>query len=590
MPDQATPPPTERQRLLHAQLTAIYAVYPGSFAISMAASFLYAGLYYWLQRDPLVLAWLLMRVPSVLIYLRMTRYFKDPDAANRTEHWQRMFLWGYAYHSLIWSVHPWLFTPPGEFNVAILNALFLLSLITGGLPGVAHLWPAVLTFVVPINLSLFAALMRQADSSSLYLFLAVGVLIHLVITLLGARSQNRQLTESLLMRFANQDLSQRLQRQAAETERLSAEKTRFFASASHDLRQPMHAIALFGAVLDKKLAGQDAHVHAQRLMGAVHSLGHSLDTLLDVSRLDAGVVQVQSAPVSLNTVFQRLHGLFAGAAEERGLQLRIRATGQWVRTDAGLLERLLGNLIDNAIKYTPEGGVLVVARRRAGRCWIEVVDTGVGIAPEHAERVFEEFYQINNPNRDRTRGLGIGLSIVRRLARLLDHPVHLRSRPGKGTRFRVEVPVTDERTPVPAPADAATSSEPPRALPARVLLIDDEADIGAAVEAFLSSWGVQLTTVTDEATAATALTLAKAQGKPFDTLICDYRLAEGADGLEVALRLRQALDPGLPLLLITGDTAPQRLQRVREAQVPVLFKPVVPQRLLQVLGALARND
>lgn len=582
------PPPTERHRLLHAQLSAIYAVYPASFAISMAASFLYAGLYYWLQRDPVVLAWLLMRVPSVLIYLRMTRYFKDPDAANRTEHWQRMFLWGYAYHSLFWSVHPWLFTPAGELNVAILNALFLLSLITGGLPGVAHLWPAVLTFVVPINLSLFAALVHQSGNSSLYLFLAVGVLIHLGITLLGARSQNRQLTESLLTRFANQDLSERLQRQVAETERLSAEKTRFFASASHDLRQPMHAIALFGAVLDKKLAGQDSHVHAQRLMGAVHTLGHSLDTLLDVSRLDAGVVQAQPAPVALNTVFQRLHALFAGPAEEQGLQLRIRATGLWVRSDAGLLERLLGNLIDNALKYTPEGGVLVVARSRAGRSWIEVVDTGVGIAPEHAERVFEEFYQINNPNRDRTRGLGIGLSIVRRLARLLDHPVHLRSRPGKGTRFRVEVPVTDERTP--APADATAPPDSPYALPARVLLIDDEADIGAALGAFLSSWGVELTTVTDESAAATALTLAKAQGKRFDTLICDYRLAEGADGLEVALRLRQALDPGLPLLLITGDTAPQRLQRVREAQVPVLFKPVVPQRLLQVLGVLARSD
>jgi CheY-like chemotaxis protein len=297
------------------------------------------------------------------------------------------------------------------------------------------------------------------------------------------------------------------------------------------------------------------------------------------------VPAVQAVPI--NSVFQAVNQMFASRADKKGLQLRLRASQLWVRTDPELLQRLLVNLVENAIKYTPQGGVLVVARARAEAVWIEVCDTGIGIAPEHLAHIFDEFYQVDNPGRDRTQGLGIGLSIVRRLSVLLSHPVQVISRPGHGSHFRAVLTAAQPQEPHPAPAGDAAGDR--RALPKRVLLIDDEAAIGEAVAALMATYGVGFQAVRDEAQAALALAAGLAQAAPFDALICDFRLADGADGLDTAQRLRQRFDLKLPLLLVTGETAPDRLQRVRDCAVPVLFKPVAAQALMTALASLRRT-
>jgi CheY-like chemotaxis protein len=257
---------------------------------------------------------------------------------------------------------------------------------------------------------------------------------------------------------------------------------------------------------------------------------------------------------------------------------------------------MLSNLIDNALKYTARGGVTVMARERGDSVWIEVRDSGIGIAPEQSGRIFEEFYQINNPGRDRSRGLGIGLSIVQRLSRLLGHPVQMHSRLGRGTHFRVVVPAVSaaarELIGALAPAataDAATGQRrgPAPVLPGRVLLLDDELEIREAMMGLLRSHAIDAHAVADEAGAAAALQQASGEGRPFDLLLCDYRLADGADGLDAGLRLSQGQGMTTPLLLITGETSPDRLQRVRESQVPVLFKPVVADSLLQAMAEVA---
>lgn len=572
------------RRVLRAQVAALYATTWSSTLADTVLAWALCAVFYWRLRDPMVLVWAGLHLFQLLRYPLFSAYHRDPQAAQRSEFWARRHSRELLLYSSIWGLAPWLFMPVDNLPMTALMMLVMLGLSSAGIPSVVPSWRSVLSFVVPMVAGLITALAWRADA--VHLFLAACSAVYLGATLHFARQQHRQLTDTLLMRFEKEALAEQLAQQMAVTQRASAEKTRFFAAASHDLRQPLHAIALFGAVLEKDLQGRPEHTHAARLMRAVHALGTSLDTMLDVSRLDAGVIVPELQATPLNPLFQSINQLFASRADEKGLQLRLRASPLWVHTDPALLQRLLANLVENAIKYTPRGGVLVVARARPAAVWIDVHDTGIGIAPEQVEQIFDEFYQVNNPGRDRTQGLGIGLSIVRRLSELLGHPVQVHSRLGGGSRFRVLLPTALAQELLPAaPAEVAREAG---VLPRRVLLIDDEADIGDAMAALLGCCGVALQVVHDEVLASAAFTEAMAQAAPFDALVCDYRLADGADGLDVGLRLRTRFDPQLPLLLVTGETAPERLQRVRDSGVPVLFKPVAAQALLAALAALRR--
>jgi signal transduction histidine kinase/CheY-like chemotaxis protein len=382
------------------------------------------------------------------------------------------------------------------------------------------------------------------------------------------------------------ELARKLEEQVAIAERASREKSRFMAAASHDLRQPLQAISLFGAVLEKELQGNEQHPMAQRLMQAVGALQVSLESMLDISRLDAGVVSTDLRPVELNAVQRELNHVFSTQAEDKGLQLRLRASPLWVHSDARLLARMLANLVDNAIKYTPQGGIIVACRRRGDRVWVDICDTGIGIAPDQRSAVFEEFYQINNPGRDRSKGLGLGLTIVKRLSLLLDHPVHVLPGPGRGTRFRVVLRAAP--APLHPPHRYGFIAADPRnwplpSLPERALLLDDEDEIRVAVAALLCSFGIDVVCVEDSERAEIEIRTAREQLRPFNVFLCDYRLSQGADGLDVAQRIASRPDLNLPVILVTGETAPDRLRRAYASGIRVLFKPVAAQDLLRAL-------
>src|SRR5690606_21707268 len=255
------------------------------------------------------------------------------------------------------------------------------------------------------------------------------------------------------------------------------------------------------------------------------------------SRLDAGVVKHDIRPVAVQTVFQSLNNVFQPQAIELGLELRIRATNAWVMSDPQLLERLLANLVGNALKYPPKGGVLAVARRRRQPVWIEVRDTGRGVPPEQQERIFDEFYQLDSPGRDRSKGLGIGLSIVRRLSRLLGHSVQVMSREGRGSCFRLVLPLATPERLSTAVFDGQRSGvyQAMGKMPRRVLALDNETDILDALTIFLNSYGIDVQGVTSIAAAQAALNKGR---HGFDLMICDLRLSAGEDGLEFALMIR----------------------------------------------------
>ena len=487
-----------------------------------------------------------------------------------------------CFAGISWGVAPWLFAPVDDLPVNAVLVVAVMGLVSASQGTLSFVRHGMASFATPMMLGMAAALLRQPDM--VRSTLAFFVLLHLLLAIRLAGDHYRLLADALKARMENEALAQSLGAQVLATERVSQEKTRFLAAASHDLRQPLHALTLMGSALEHRLSRSDPQEarHATELMRAVDALGSSLHAMLDISRLDAGVVAGERRPLALNELFVEVQRTFAPGAEARDLALRLRATPLWVDSDPQLLPRLLGNLIDNALKYARAGGVLVGARARGDQVWIDVVDTGIGIDPPHMERIFEEFYQVSNPARDRAQGLGIGLAVVKRLAALLQAQVLVSSRPGRGSRFRVVLP---RARPAPAPtvvtppAAAAT-----RSLPLRVLVLDDEQGIRIAVVELLRSHQLHVQAVADEAAARAALRAARDAGLPFDVLLLDYRLADGANGLQAGMRLQAAFKPEPRLLLVTGETAPERLREVHAMGIAVLHKPVRAELLLQALA------
>ena len=558
-----------------------------SLAASVAAA-LYAlalwVLFYTLMPSPKVLLWaLLVHGVQALRFTHTRRLLARgpvPDAQLGPElHRQTQLLWllGSA-----WACAPWLLMRHDDTASIALMAVFIVGMVSSAAAVLSSHRQTVAAFVVPTMIGLVLAL---AWSGGLIGWIMALAMAQYSSTLLKWTAQQVDLlVDSLQVRFEKEDLALRLAEQVRRVEAGSREKTRFLASASHDLRQPLHAVSLFTAVLEHALAHSPQAETVARLGNSVRMLGTSLDGMLDVSRLDAGAVQPRIETLAVHPLFVSLQNTYGGRAQEKGLRLRIRAPGNLhVASDRLLLERLLGNLLDNAIKYTEQGGVLVAARPVRGAegdaVRFEIVDTGLGIAEDQQDHVFEEFYQVGNPQRDRAHGLGLGLSIVRRLSVLLQHPVRLQSRVGRGTRCAVQVravpPVAAVAAPVRAPGRAS--------MPAHVLVLDDEVDSGTATGAWLSAQGCRVQVVTKVEDARQVLRTHADIG----AVVADFRLAGPESGLDFLGEVRQAL-PGIRCLLVTGETAPERITAIRASGLPCLFKPVQPERLVEALSGASR--
>lgn len=371
-----------------------------------------------------------------------------------------------------------------------------------------------------------------------------------------------------------------------EAETATRAKSRFLAAASHDLRQPIHALGMFVARLAQLPHDRETRHLIGNLEASVRAMQDLLDALLDVSRLDADAVRVQLQPVPLAPLFEQLRGALMPVATDKGLRLRVRDSALWVQSDPTLLHRILLNLVSNALRYTGHGGVLVGCRRSRGgsHLWIEVWDTGVGIPAEHQQDIFREFYQIGNPERDRSKGLGLGLNIVDRTARLLGHEVKLCSVPGHGTRFRLELPLAPagDLQALMAAAEQPQQVDDVRGL--RILVIEDDRQSAQALRGLLDSWGCVVAVVEG---LQGALTVVDGGFVP-DLVLSDFRLRAGESGMQTLQTLRTQLERPLPACLMSGDTDPELIQSCRDAGLPLLHKPVRPAKLRTLIRRLAR--
>ncbi|AEV62977.1 histidine kinase [Pseudomonas ogarae] len=414
-----------------------------------------------------------------------------------------------------------------------------------------------------------------------------------------ARQHLQQLNDQLEQRVAERtdallEANHNLQQQIAQRELVEQQlrdardvaqaanrsKDKYLAAASHDLLQPLNAARLLIATLRERQLPAAEHVLVERTHQALEGAEDLLTDLLDISRLDQAAVKPDLAPYRLDELLGPLVSEFQSVAGAAGLELRVRFGDEAVLTDLRLISRILRNLLSNACRYTAQGAILLAARRRGGQLSIEVWDTGRGIAADCLESIFLEFNQLDVGRAADRKGVGLGLAIVERIAHILGYRVQVRSRPGRGSVFSIEVPLSAEK-PLPVsqvPVQAVAGNPLPGR---RLLVIDNELSILQSMAALLGQWGCEVLTATDEAGALDVL-----QGRAPELILADFHLDHGVVGCEVVKHLREHFHQAIPAVIITADRSDQCRRALRKLDAPLLNKPVKPGKLRAVLSQM----
>lgn len=584
-------------RTLSAQMELLSRNLVLAFGGSSLAALLMGAVYWQLFADDSILLWALGTVLVGLGGMGARYWLPSHTDLCTVQAYARQVRWLVLLLGACWGGLCWHYMRPDTPETILLIMAITAGVNSGGLALFSASWPVSvafwLTFVLP---SIFVLL---PAGGVLNMGFGLATLTYLVVMLSASYHAARTTLRSIALRFENAELVQRLQdqtaraqdaRSAAEAARGEAEqanraKSKFLAAASHDLRQPLHALGLFlQALAETPLASRQQQLlaHVQASSDAASDM---LNTMLDFSKVDAGVVTSRARPVAIQPLLLRMEREFAPQANQRGLAFRLRDSDLTLHADPQLLELVLRNLVTNAIRYTERGGVLLACRRRGTGAELQVWDTGVGIASDQHEVIFQEFHQLANPERDRRKGLGLGLAIVAGLVRAMGARIRLSSVPGRGSVFRLALPLWDGRVLEPTTSPKLAAELVPQLSPCRVLLIDDDESVRTAMADLLAAWGCPCVTVPCEDTA-----LAAVDRFAPDVIVADYRLRQHRTGREAIETLRARLGRQVPALIITGDTAVERLREAMDGGVLLLHKPVGALRLQQAIATLLHDE
>jgi len=526
----------------------------------------------------LLVAWLLA-VCGALMYRTWlsTRLLKQALSPAEVDKWTR-FMVGFAFvNGALGGSSGIFFFPVAPLPEQALHTMLLAAWCAAAIATSGMMARSFYMFSVPLLAPIIVGWWRHDE----HWFNAALLVAFLVYLMLYVRDTGRTVTEALHTRYENVTLVGELRERQAEAisardkaESASRSKTQFLAAASHDLRQPLTALALFNRLLADRATDPEIRRIAGHIDESVTSLESLMSALLDISKLDAGTIQPRRVVISLADLFARLAGQYAAVAEEKGLAFSATAEDLWVDTDPVLLERIVRNLIENALRYTHKGGIQVRATGAGGEVILEVIDTGIGIPEAERSRIFEEFYQIRSAEPDAKQGLGLGLAIVQRMAHLLGCVVEVDSVVDFGSTFRVRMPGVEcpadapSRRPLPVP-------DIPDLAGIKVLVVDDEESIVLAMKGLLESWGCEVRAAASVDGAAAEL---DAMGERPDLMIVDFRLRNGETGIQIA-RAASERYGRIPAILVTGDTAPDRLREAAESGLRLLHKPVTGEAL-----------
>jgi signal transduction histidine kinase/CheY-like chemotaxis protein len=493
-------------------------------------------------------------------------YRRDDTHAARWRIWARRFTAISFVEGLVWGWAPFGLVLGGHSDAKHLVLTAVAGVSVGAIPGFSPYLPAFFAFFVPATLGCLGASISSDDA-------VTQTAIPLVLVFIGAMGPlgvkaNKSFKQLVELRIRSENLAEDLKRQKEIAEQASLAKSTFLAAASHDLRQPLHAIGLFVGALSGVALPSEGRRLVEKIEAATVAMDGLFAALLDISRLDAGVVVAQNRSFALKSLLNRVCGDYADEARAKKVSLVWKPSSAIVETDPILFERILRNLISNAVRYTQRGRIVVGCRRRGTKLRVQVWDTGSGIPANQHERVFQEYFQLANPERDRAKGLGLGLAIVRRLTDLLGCELSLHSEVGCGSCFEVAVPLSNNPMLVSETVSDDFTGALARGL---VVVIDDELAIRQAMGSLLTSWGHDVIVVSSGDEALERLSTCTDR---LDLIICDYRLRDGESGIDVIDRLRSEYNEIVPAILVTGDTAPDRLAEAQASGLILLHKPV----------------
>lgn len=484
-----------------------------------------------------------------------------------------IYVVGSGLSGLLWGLLGVVVFDANEPVTTAFYIIVLAGMTAGSLPSLSPkvlvYWAYAVPTMTPVMVHLWLTELIPAGS------LMVGA--YLAINMGYGRVLQKAYTETISQRFANLDLVEKLSRQKQLAEQANDAKSRFLAAASHDLRQPLFAMQLFLDALSPKLTTEQQTELLNRARQSSNNLQELLDALLDISKLDAKVIEPSITHVDTQNLLTELQKEFSPQAFAKGLELQTAECGAWCKTDPVLLARLLRNLLSNAIRYTDSGWVKVHCEEQQDHVVISICDSGVGIAKENQQLIFEEFRQLHNPQRNRSEGLGLGLAIVSRLSQLLGHQITVESNLGHGSCFKLKI-------------QRVAASQPTIYEPAveenlwqgQILILDNEVDVREALALICKQWQMHARTA---ATIEEAVALLDKQDFSPELMISDYRLAPDIDGLQAIARVRAKL-PGIQAVMLTGDTDPMELTRIHDSGIPLITKPIATAKLFSQIQTL----
>ena len=532
----------------------------------------------------LLIAWC-----SGLIAVTVVRVFLSRAYSRRIPVQGEAMRWG-RYHSMtslasgfLWAGAAMLFFVPDSTVHQVFLFTSIVGLVTGSLIINAYWIEGYYALTIPALTASGLRLVMEGGGENLGL--AAILLMFLIIGSKVAQNTRKSILAAIRLRFENLDLVERLREEKEKAEAASRDKTRFLASASHDLRQPIHALTLFADALHPSVHDVRGKLLLTNIGHSIDALNQLLESLLDISKLDANIIKPNLEHFALCSLLDALDTEYAPQALAKGLAWKLNMEKDLVvHSDPVLLGTMLRNLISNAIRYTCAGSVEIFCTRQGEEVRIDVSDTGIGIPQDQHREIFREFYQLTNQERDRTKGLGLGLAIVDRLATLLLHRIELDSELGKGSCFTISLPASDAAAMI-SPGAPSLYLGHRDVYGMRVVVIDDEQAVREGTQAVLESWGCKVTLAGSEEEAMEKLK----DCAPPHIIIADYRLREGKTGAQAIERLRVEFGKDIPALIITGDTDPERLREAQASGHALMHKPVQPAKLRAYLRRAQRR-